>query len=108
MSDRQFEQIVAAEPERVARPLALARQFTGLLGLPEAQSAIVPIVLGEPKRTLAVSAALEEAGFLVGAIRPPTVPPGTSRLRVTFSAAHGEADVAALAEAVRPHLEAGR
>ena len=100
--------IVEAEPERVARPLALARQFTGLLGLPEAQSAIVPIVLGEAKRTLAVSAALEEAGFLVGAIRPPTVPAGTSRLRVTFSAAHGEADVAALAEAVRPHLEAGR
>jgi 8-amino-7-oxononanoate synthase len=100
-------EIVAAEPERVARPLALARQFTLLLGLPEAQSAIVPIVLGELKRTLAVSAALEEAGFLVGASRPPTVPPGTSRLRVTFSAAHGEGDVAALAAALRPHLEAG-
>jgi 8-amino-7-oxononanoate synthase len=97
-------EIIEREPERVARPLALARRFTRALALPEAQSAIVPIILGDARRTLAVSAALEADGFLVGAIRPPTVPAGTSRLRVTFSAAHGEAEVDALAEAVRRHL----
>ena len=46
------------------------------------------------------AAALEAAGFLVVAIRPPTVPAGTARLRVAFSAAHDEAQVDALAEAV--------
>jgi len=44
---------------------------------------------------------LEQQGFLVVAIRPPTVPPGTARLRFTFSALHQEAEVAALAAAVR-------
>ena len=96
--------IVEAEPARVALPLARARRFTAAMGLPEAQSAIVPIILGDARRTLAISAALAEAGFLVGAIRPPTVPAGTSRLRVTFSAAHGEADVDALVAALRPLL----
>jgi 8-amino-7-oxononanoate synthase len=98
--------IIEAEPERVALPLARARQFTDALGLPPAQSAIVPIVVGEARRALALSAALEEAGFLVGAIRPPTVPPGTSRLRITFSAAHAPEQVTALANALRPLLEA--
>ena len=49
---------------------------------------------------LDISAALEASGFLVVAIRPPTVPAGTARLRVAFSAAHDEAQVDALAEAV--------
>ncbi|GEO98035.1 aminotransferase class I/II-fold pyridoxal phosphate-dependent enzyme [Methylobacterium haplocladii] len=92
--------IVEAEPERAARPLALARRFTARLGLPEAQSPIVPIVVGEVETALALSAALEARGFLVVAIRPPTVPPGTARLRIAFSAAHGEAQVDGLAEAV--------
>ena len=56
--------------------------------------------LGEAEAALALSAALEERGFLVVAIRPPTVPAGTGRLRVAFSAAHTEAQVDGLAEAV--------
>jgi 8-amino-7-oxononanoate synthase len=92
--------ILEAEPERGARPLALARRFTTRLGLPEAESAVVPVLVGEAQAALDISAALEEAGFLVVAIRPPTVPAGTARLRVAFSAAHDVAQVDALAEAV--------
>ncbi|GJE55275.1 MULTISPECIES: aminotransferase class I/II-fold pyridoxal phosphate-dependent enzyme [Methylobacterium] len=92
--------IVEAEPERAARPLALARRFTARLGLPEAQSPIVPVVVGEAETALALSSALEARGFLVVAIRPPTVATGTARLRVAFSAAHSEAQVDAIAAAL--------
>ena len=92
--------ILEAEPERGARPLMLARRFTARLGLPEAESAVVPVVVGEAEAALALSASLEAAGFLVVAIRPPTVPAGTARLRLAFSAAHDEAQVDALAVAV--------
>lgn len=93
-------EILEAEPERCARPLALARRFTARLGLPEAESAVVPVLVGAAEDALALSRALEADGFLVVAIRPPTVPPGTARLRVAFSAAHAEADVDALAERI--------
>jgi 8-amino-7-oxononanoate synthase len=56
----------------------------------------VPIVVGTEADTVAAAAALLEAGILVPAIRPPTVAPGTSRLRVTLSAAHTQAQVDAL------------
>ena len=92
--------ILDAEPGRRARPLALARRFTARLGLPEAGSAVVPVLVGAAEAALALSAALEAAGFLVVAIRPPTVPAGTARLRVAFSADHDEAQADALAEAV--------
>ena len=92
--------ILAAEPERRARPLALAQRFTRATGLPDAESAIVPLIVGEAKRALALSAQLENEGFLVVAIRPPTVPPGAARLRFAFSAAHTEAEIDRLAEAV--------
>lgn len=94
--------VIAAEPERVAAPLARARRFTAALGLPPAQSAVVPIVLGAPEKALAGAADLERQGFLAVAIRPPTVPAGTARLRLAFSALHTEAQVDALAAAVRP------
>jgi 8-amino-7-oxononanoate synthase len=71
------------------------------LKLPPAQSAIVPVVLGDPARALAAAQALEDAGFLVVAMRPPTVPEGTSRLRVTFSAGHADDDVARLIQAMK-------
>src|SRR6185503_17871843 len=96
--------LIATDRELVRRPLALAREFTAALGLPPATSPIVSIVQGSAENALAASGALRSAGFLVAAIRPPTVPPGTSRLRVTFSAQHSSAQVAALAAAVRPLL----
>ncbi|HVY64349.1 MAG TPA: aminotransferase class I/II-fold pyridoxal phosphate-dependent enzyme [Gammaproteobacteria bacterium] len=96
--------VIASDHALVERPLARARAFTAALHLPPAVSPIVSLVLGGAEHTLHASEALRRAGFLVAAIRPPTVPPGTSRLRVTFSAAHTSAQVAALAGAVRPLL----
>jgi 8-amino-7-oxononanoate synthase len=96
--------VMAAEPERVAAPLQRARRFTAALGLPEAESAVVPIVLGAADAALAAAAALEEAGLLAVAIRPPTVPPGTARLRIAFTAGHTDEDVDRLAAAVRPWM----
>ena len=65
------------------------------LGLDTFQSStqIVPILIGDDARTLKVARGLEERGFLVGAIRPPTVPVGTARLRVSLSASHDQNDV---------------
>lgn len=97
--------VIEADPDLVARPLAKARLFTRALNLPPAQSPIVPVVLGEAEAALAASRRLEVMGFLVVAIRPPTVPPGTARLRIAFTAGHDDADVLALAEAVRPLME---
>ncbi|ODT63373.1 8-amino-7-oxononanoate synthase [Phenylobacterium sp.] len=94
--------VIAAEPERVAAVLAKARRFTSALDLPEAQSAVVPIVLGDEGRTLAAARALEDQGFLVVAIRPPTVPAGTARLRAAFTAGHPGDEIDRLAAAVRP------
>jgi 8-amino-7-oxononanoate synthase len=59
-------------------------------------SPIVPVVIGEEAAAMAASAALRERGLLVPAIRPPTVAPGTSRLRISLSAAHTAEDVRAL------------
>ena len=85
----------------VERPLMLACRFTDSLGLPPAESAIVPVILGDPARALAAAQALEDAGCLVVAMRPPTVPQGTSRLRITFSAGHTDDDVARLIQAMK-------
>ncbi|MCJ7436210.1 MAG: 8-amino-7-oxononanoate synthase [Acidimicrobiia bacterium] len=63
-------------------------------------SPIVPVVFGDEQATLDASAALLEQGMLVPAIRPPTVPDGTSRLRIALSAAHTEDQVDALARAI--------
>lgn len=59
----------------------------------ESSTQIVPVILGDEQRTLAVARALEDEGLLAVAIRPPTVPPGASRIRVALSAAHSDADV---------------
>jgi 8-amino-7-oxononanoate synthase len=71
-------------------------------------SAIVPVVLGDEGAALAAAARLLEHGLLVPAIRPPTVPPGTSRLRVTLSAAHTDEQVDALVEALAAIAVVGR
>lgn len=98
--------IIEAHPSLAAAPLAKARSFTRALNLPLAQSPIVPVVIGEAAPTMAASKTLEAEGFLVVPIRPPTVPRGTARLRIAFTAGHADADVLRLAEAVRPLLAA--
>ncbi len=96
--------LIASEPELVTRPLAKARAFTRIAGLPEAQSAIVPVLLGSEEAALAAQKRLETEGFLVAAIRPPTVPHGTARLRVAFTAAHPDEAVARLGDMIRDHI----
>lgn len=93
--------VIQAQPELCALPLAKAQRFTAAAGLPPAQSPIVAVVLGEAEAALAASARLEAEGFLAVAIRPPTVPPGTARLRFTFTAEHADADIDRLAALVR-------
>lgn len=96
----------AERRQRLRTLIARFRAGAAQLGLPlsDSETAIQPLVLGEAARALAVSRALYERGYWVAAIRPPTVPAGTSRLRITLSAAHAEAEVdgllAALAEAL--------
>ncbi|MDE1969883.1 MAG: 8-amino-7-oxononanoate synthase [Alphaproteobacteria bacterium] len=96
--------IIANDRELVAKPLRNARRFTSAAGLPEAQSAIVPMVLGTAERALAASHRLEDEGFLAVAIRPPTVPEGTARLRFAFTAGHADADIDRLAALVRERV----
>ena len=100
--------VIAAEPTLRAAPRRKARRFTRALGLPEAESAIVPLVLGAPEAALAASAALEREGFLVTAIRPPTVPAGTARLRFAFSALHPDEEIDRLATVMGKLASAAR
>ena len=94
-------EIIARDPQLRAAPLHKARRFTRAMNLPDAQSPIVPLIIGDAARALALSTMLEEAGFLVTAIRPPTVPDGTARLRFTFTAAHQDADIDRLASTLQ-------
>ena len=80
--------------------LARLRQRVDLLA-PGHPSPIVPVLLGSERDAVAAAARLAGEGFLVPAIRPPSVPAGTSRLRVTVSAAHTEEQVRGLAAALR-------
>ncbi|MBV9509584.1 MAG: 8-amino-7-oxononanoate synthase [Caulobacteraceae bacterium] len=98
--------VIEQEPERCARPVAKARLFTRALNLPDAESAVVPVIIGEAAPTLAASARLEDEGFLVVPIRPPTVPAGAARLRVAFTADHPDAEIERLADAMRPLIPA--
>lgn len=103
--------VITAEPVRVAGLRARIGEFGEAArgaGLPADHSttAIQPLVLGDSARVMAVSARLLERGYLVPAIRPPTVPEGTSRLRVSLSAAHSREDVAGLVKALAATLAA--
>ena len=65
------------------------------------QSAIIPVIIGGEQAAVECSARLLESGFLIPAIRYPTVARGSARLRVTITAAHEADDVAALADALK-------
>lgn len=78
---------------RLAALVATVADAVGLVGHP---SPIIPVVLGAEERAVAASARLLEHGLWVPAIRPPTVAPGTSRLRITLSATHTDEQVARL------------
>jgi len=98
--------IIASDPVLCGEPVRKARIFTAALNLPAAESPIVPLIIGEAGAALEASRILLEQGFLAVPIRPPTVPEGTARLRIAFSAAHPDEAVARLAEAARPLMKA--
>lgn len=77
--------------------VAAARDALNGLGVAKGDTQILPLVLGEDVRTMAVAGALQQSGFDVRGIRPPTVPAGTSRLRISITNNVDHADIAALA-----------
>ncbi|MGA7404531.1 MAG: 8-amino-7-oxononanoate synthase [Pseudolabrys sp.] len=96
--------LIEREPSYAAEPVRKAKAFTQRAGLPDAQSPIVPIVIGDEEIALRKSRLLEDEGFLAVAIRPPTVKPGTARLRLTFTAQHPDDQVERLADFVREKI----
>jgi 8-amino-7-oxononanoate synthase len=96
--------LIERDPAYAAEPLRKAKLFTRALNLPDAESAIVPVIVGASEAALAASNILRDNGFLVVAIRPPTVPAGTARLRFAFTAQHEDGDIGRLAELVRTHV----
>ena len=97
-------EIIETEPHYAALPLEKARAFTRAVNLPLAESPVVPVMIGAAGDAIAASKMLEDEGFLVVAIRPPTVPDGTARLRVTFTAAQPDEDIARLADIIRTRV----
>src|SRR5215471_14348417 len=100
--------LIAGNPDYAALPLRKAKAFTRRAGLAEAASPIVPVIVGEPENALAGARMLETEGFLAVPIRPPTVPAGTARLRLAFTARHEDADIERLADLVRTRILKGR
>jgi 8-amino-7-oxononanoate synthase len=95
--------VVQQEPwrrERVLGHVARFRREAAALGLrlPLTETPIQPVILGSEDAAMAASDSLRKRGLWVPAIRPPTVPKGSSRLRITFSAAHGDDDIERLLE----------
>ncbi|CAM2068113.1 8-amino-7-oxononanoate synthase [Sulfidibacter corallicola] len=101
-------EVIAREPWRRQRVLAAAGRFReGLAGLADmghSDSQIVPVVMGADRRAVALADRLQAAGFDIRAIRPPTVPPGSARLRVAFNAGHDAVTIEKLVAILREIL----
>jgi 8-amino-7-oxononanoate synthase len=92
--------LIGSEPERRQHLMSLSAKFRKLMAgrlLADGEGPIVPIRVEQPDLTQQMAAELLDAGFLVGSIRPPTVPHGTSRLRICMTAACGADEVESLA-----------
>jgi len=96
--------LIEREQDYAATPLRKAKMFTRRVGLAEAQSPIVPVIIGDEEATLAASRMLVEEGYFAAAIRPPSVPAGTARLRLTFTAKHSDQAIERLADIVRDKI----
>lgn len=104
---REALRMLADEPERRTGLMALAAHAEALLaplGAEVTGTQIMPLILGDEARTMAVAAHLQEAGFDVRGIRPPTVAPGTSRLRISLTRNVMLEDIDALAGALAKAL----
>ena len=101
--------ILADEPERreaLQKLVRLAEQVVGEAGVPASGSQIIPVILGDDARAMRVAGMLQEAGYDVRGIRPPTVPAGTSRLRISVTLNASETDIRGLGEALQAAMRA--
>jgi 8-amino-7-oxononanoate synthase len=101
--------ILADEPERriaLQERVKLAEQVLGIAGIPASGSQIIPVILGEDGRAMRVAGLLQEAGYDVRGIRPPTVPAGTSRLRISVTLNASESEIRGLGEALQAAMRA--
>lgn len=99
-------QIVRDEPQRRQKVLMLAERLRLALKeigarIGDSCCPIVPLIVGDPQEAMTLSRRLEKQGLLVPAIRPPSVPEGTARLRISVTAGHTEADIDQLVTALR-------
>jgi 8-amino-7-oxononanoate synthase len=97
-------ELVQAEPQRRDRLKALQAFTATRLQDLDIQSQIVPIIIGDDARAVDIANALQNQGFDIRAVRPPSVPTGTARLRLSLNATLTEADIAAFAAALSPLL----
>jgi 8-amino-7-oxononanoate synthase len=100
---RESLRILADEPQRreaLGALVAAAGQGLAGVGVKPSGSQILPLILGDDARTMRVAAAVQATGFDVRGIRPPTVPAGTSRLRISITLNVDRAAIAALADAI--------
>jgi 8-amino-7-oxononanoate synthase len=93
--------------ERLRKLIGSLKHSLREIELKSSDTPIQPLILGSNAKALGASAMLRERGILVPAIRPPTVPEGTARLRISLSAAHGEPDVSRLVAALRETCRSG-
>jgi 8-amino-7-oxononanoate synthase len=106
--------VIQEEPWRRARLSELGQSLRqrlrqiGQEGSAKSVGPVVPVVLNEADLAVAAAAELEKSGFLVAAIRPPTVPAGTSRLRISLCSAHTQEDVVALVESLARAIRSKR
>ena len=96
--------LLKSQPQRrdsLWQRVRLAEQVLGPLGATVSGSQILPLIIGEDSAAMECAAALQAAGFDVRGIRPPTVPPGTARLRIAITLNVSEAEIAGLGDALR-------
>ena len=86
-------EVVQAEPGRPERALAVAARLSAALGIPRPAGAVLSVPMPGPREAVATQARLREAGFVVGCFRPPSVPDGVSRLRLTAKADLADAEI---------------
>ncbi len=88
--------VLRREPQRATAVLDRARDLARITGAADPESAVVSVVLGDPEVAVAAAAACRDRGLHVGCFRPPSVPEGTSRLRLTARATIDSAEMAVI------------
>jgi len=96
---------IIATKNLAKKTLENAQYFCELMNLPKPESAIVVIIVGDNKKVLEIVENVAQEGFLISAIRPPTVEPQGARLRITFSAAHKKLQIKKLAAVLKKVIE---